>query len=313
MVNHPQIDYVQITASTSPLFQDISAYPRLFHTISFTTVFNEAVVTLMAKLQWRKIGLIYNSVGVYFFSTADNLVSRLEANFSLDLFTSFPSQAQFIPELFSKVKNVGVRIIFTSLTVPEGATLMCEAYRRRLLWPGYVYIFYERTVQELLDSETSCDKSEMLEALEGILLLQYKLQANPTQRLVSGLTYEEYHKAYLRHLYKFAVSTDIPELQANTYATVLNDQVWAFALALNKSVENIKSLNASIADYTFGQSKITDTIAHNLESVSFQGASGYIRFHSNRETETSVNIFQVQSGQAVSVAVYDPNEDNLTH
>ena len=312
VVNHPQIDHVQITASTSPLFQDISAYPRLFHTISFTTVFNEAVVTLMAKFQWRKIGLIYNSVGVYFFSTADNFLSRLEANFSVDLFTSFPLQAQFIPELFSKVKNVGVRIIFTSLTVPEGATLMCEAYRRRLLWPGYVYIFYERTVQELLDSETSCDKSEMLEALEGILLLQYKLQANPTQRLVSGLTYEEYHKAYLQHLYKFAVSTDIPELQANNYATVLHDQVWAFALALNKSVENIKSLNASIADYTFGQSKITDTIAHNLESVSFQGASGYIRFHSNRETETSVNIFQVQSGQAISVAVYDPNEDNLT-
>ena len=312
VVNHPQIDYVQITASTSPLFQDIGAYPRLFHTISFTTVFNEAVVTLMGKFQWRKIGLIYNSVGVYFFSTADNFVSRLEANISLDLFTSFPSQAQFIPELFSKVKNVGVRIIFTSLTVPEGATLMCEAFRRRLIWPGYVYIFYERTVQELLDAETSCDKSEMLEALEGIFLLQYKLQANPTQTLVSGLTYEEYHNAYLQHLYKFAVSTDIPELQANTYATVLHDQVWAFALALNKSLENIKSLNASIADYTFGQSKITDTIAHNLESVSFQGASGYIKFHSNRKPQTSVNIFQVQSGQAVSVAVYDPNEDNLT-
>ena len=46
-------------------------------------------------------------------------MSRLEANLSLDLFTSFPSQAQFITELFSKVKNVGVRSTFTSLTVPE--------------------------------------------------------------------------------------------------------------------------------------------------------------------------------------------------
>ena len=312
VANRPQIDYVQITASTSPLFQDVSAYPRLFHTISSTTVFNEAVVTLMAKFQWHKIGLIYNSVGIYFFSTADNFVSRIKANFSLDLFTSFPSQAQFIPELFSKVKNVGVRIIFTSLTVSEGATFMCEAYRRRLLWPGYVYIFYERTVQELLNSETSCDKSEMLEALEGVFLLQYKMQANPTQRLVSGLTYEEYHKAYLQYLHKFAISTDIPELQANTYATVLHDQVWAFALALNKSIEDVKSLNVSIADYTFGQSKVTDTIAHNLEKVSFQGASGYIRFHSNRKTETSVNIYQVQCGEAVLAAVYDPNEDNLT-
>ena len=310
VANHPQIDYVQITASTSPLFQDVSAYPRLFHTISSSTVFNKAVVTLMAKFQWHKIGLIYNSVGVYFFSTADNFVSRVKANFSLDLFTSFSSQPQFVPELFSKVKNVGVRIIFTSLTVSEGATFMCEAYRRRLLWPSYVYIFYEQTVQEQLNSETSCDKSEMLEALEGVFLLQYKMQANPTQRLVSGLTYEEYHKAYLQHLYKFANSTD--ELQPNTYATVLHDQVWAFALALNKSIEDIKFLNVSIADYTFGQSKITDTIAHNLEKVSFQGASGYIRFDSNRKTETSVNIYQVQGGKAVLVAVYDPNEDNLT-
>ena len=66
---------------------------------------------------------------------------------------------------------------------------------------GQVMFTSSMNVQELLDTETSCDKSEMLEALEEIFLLQYKLQANPTQTLVSGLTYEEYHNAHLQLLY----------------------------------------------------------------------------------------------------------------
>ena len=50
----------------------------------------------------------------------------------------------------------------------------------------------------------------------------------------------------------------------------------------------------------------------NLKNISFQGAAGYIKFDSNHEAGSSVNIFQIQGGQPVLVGVYNPNEDNLT-
>ena len=310
LVNHMGIDYVQMAGSTSPMFRNVTAYPQLFHTISLSAVFNEAVIRLMASFNWQMIGLVHSSVGTYFISTANDFANRIKANSSLELLTRIPSLPQYIPELFTILRDAGARIIFTSLTVPEGAALMCEAYTRGFLWPGYVYVFYERTVQELLDSETACDRNEILEAIEGIFLLQYRLQANPDQRLVSGWTYKQYHEAYLQQLAQFADTMDT-HLQDNIYATVLHDQVWAVALAINNSLETFKSLNVHLMNYGFGQSIITDTIADNLDDVSFQGASGYISFNSMREVGTSIDIFQVQGGQPVLVGVYNPNEKKL--
>jgi len=311
LVNHRGIDYVQMTGSTSPMFRKVTAYPRLFHTISSSKVFNEAVIKLMANFKWQMIGLVHSSVGTYFISTANDFANRIKANPSLKLLTRVPSLPKYIPELFANLRDVGARIIFTSLTVPEGATLMCEAYMRGFLWPDYVYVFYERTVRELLDSETACDRNEILKAIEGVFILQYRLQASPDQKLVSGWTYRAYHEAYLQQLAQFADTMDM-HLQDNTYATVLHDQVWAMALALNNSLETFKSLNINLRNYGFGHSTVTDTIADNLDNVSFQGASGYISFNSMREVRTSVDIFQVQSGQPVLVGIYNPNEENLT-
>ena len=149
----------------------------------------------------------------------------------------------------------------------------------------------------------------MTTALEGSFLLQYRLHAQPDDTLVSGWTYEEYQKNYQMRLAGLDTSM---KLQNNIWANVLHDEVWAIALALNNSLGTLKSLNLSVTDYGLGQSIITDTIASNLKNISFQGAAGYIKFDSNQEAGSSVNIFQVQRGQPVLVGVYNPNEDNLT-
>ena len=56
----------------------------------------------------------------------------------------------------------------------------------------------------------------------------------------------------------------------------------------------------------------TQLQAANLKNISFQGAAGYIKFDSNHEAASLINIIQIQRGQPVLVGVYNPNEDNLT-
>ena len=187
---------------------------------------------------------------------------------------------------------------------------MCEAFKGRFLWPGYVYIFHGASFGEI---ESPCGERELAEALEGVFVLQYRLHAEPGERLVSGWTYEEYHDEYLRRLTEFANASGT-QLYNNDYANVLHDEVWSLALALNRSLGTLEMLNIRLADYGFGQTMVTNAIAENnyLDNISFQGAGGYIKFNSFREAESSVNIFQIQSGQPVLVGVFNPNDDDLT-
>ena len=312
VANHPGIDYIQVTGSTSPLFQNVTAYPRLYHTISSSTIFNKAILRLMDKFGWKRISSIHDNTEIFFLTTADDFVSKVNADSTLKLVTRISTSLSDISDAFANLNRNGARIVYASLTTPEAANLMCEAYKGGFLWPGYVYVFHEHLLQQiLLNQSTTCDQRELTEALEGSFLLQYRLHAEPHDTLVSGWTYEEYHDDYLMRLVEFATATGM-QLQNNSYANVLHDEVWAIALALNNSLETLKSLNITLTDYELGQSIITDTIASKLKNISFQGAAGYIEFDSNQEAGSSINIMQVQRGQPVLVGVYNPNENNLT-
>ena len=311
LASHPGIDYVQLAGSTSPLFRNVTAYPRLYRTTSSSVIFNRATLRLMVKFSWKRISSIHDDGDIYFRTTADNFASEVNADSTLELVTRISASLPYISDVFATLKHDGARIVYASLTTPEAANLMCEAYKHGLLWPSYVYIFHEHTFHQLLESKTTCDERELTAGLEGIFLLQYRLHAEPDDRLVSGWTFEEYHDNYLMRLAELANATDT-QLQDNSYANVLHDEVWAIALALNNSLETLNSLNVTLTNYGLGQSIITDTIASNLKNISFQGAAGYIKFDSNHEAGSIINIFQVQGGQPELVGVYNPNEDNLT-
>ena len=312
VANHPGIDYIQVTGSTSPLFQNVTAYPRLYHTISSSTIFNKAILRLMDKFGWKRISSIHDNSDIFFLTTADDFVTKVNADSTLKLVTRISTSLSDISDALANLNRNGARIVYGSLTTPEAANLMCEAYKGGFLWPGYVYVFHEHLLQQiLLNQSTTCDQKELTEALEGSFLLQYRLHAEPHDTLVSGWTYEEYHDDYLMRLVEFATATGM-QLQDNSYANVLHDEVWAIALALNNSMETLKSLNLTLTDYELGQSIITDMIARNMKNISFQGAAGYIEFDSNQEAGSSISIFQVQRGQPVLVGVYNPNENDLT-
>ena len=309
VANHPGVDYIQMAGSTSPLFQNVAAYPRLYRTISSSYIFTRATVRLMDEFSWRRISLIHDE-SIFFTKIAENLATNIHTSPSLELVT-LTSTATSLSESFTNLRAAGARIVYVLLPVPEAANLMCEAFKGRYIWPGYVYIFYEGSFEEFAEIESPCGERELAEALEGVFVLQYRLYAEPGDRLVSGWTYEEYHDEYLRRLREFANASGM-QLYNNVYANVLHDEVWSLALALNRSLGTLEMLNISLADYGFGQTIVTTAIAENLDDISFQGAGGYIKFNSFQEAESSVNIFQIQSGQPVLVGVFNPNDDDLS-
>ena len=317
IVSHLNIGgYIQIAASISTLhYRTIpEAKANLFHIVESSSVFNQATLALMRALRWHRISIIHRTADFFYDSIANDFVQRIGTYSDVELVTRIPiaiTELHF-KEAFDMITDHEARISYWSTSSTESAHLLCEAYNRHFYWPGYVYILREPTIEYILEVQTSCTKEQLMIALEGAFLLQYRLFADDNTTLESGLSYSEYWRLYNEKLQDFASIKNI-NLSATTFANPLYDQVWAFALAINNLIH---SNNVSFENYAVESvNKVSELLRSELKNLSFQGASrsGRIQFNGSQESSSYVSIFQVQNGIQRLVGIYDPSVRNIAN
>ena len=275
LAGHPSIGYIQNTLSVSPPHRNTSEFLCLFHTISSSSVFNKAAIAIMKAFNWRRIGLVHNSLGFYFRNTANDFYDRVQQSYpGAEIITRIPieNSRTIFPEIFKIVNDQEVRINYWVVSHDQGAFSLCEAYKRRLFWPGYVYIMRFLDLNNLLHASTkiTCNKDEILAALEGVFLLEYRLSVEDSTELYSGWSYGEFRQRYIEKLWQYAKNRS-DHVQENIYANTLYDQVWTFALAINASLPTIASQNMSFKNYSIGNTKcISDILKSELKKLSFR-------------------------------------------
>ena len=322
IVSHPNIGgYVHIAASTSPVHRGNQTHKlsnsRLFHIIESSSIFNEATLALMRTFNWKGIASVHTDSEFYYETTAIDFERGVSSNPEFELLARVHIAAENSPvhirERFDIVREKEARVSYWSVTTDQAAHLLCVAYRRNFIWPEYVYIIQEHSINNILEMKTPCTKEETLTAMEGVFILDYRLYVENDTELDSGVSYGEYQRLYTDRLKEFANTTD-QELQRNVYANPLYDQVWAFALAINNSLPSIKSENLSFDNYGLGKRvpTLSNILKNELKHVTFQGASGRIDFSENQGSPTYVNIFQVQKGMSRLIGIYDPYDRNIT-
>ncbi len=319
IINHPDIGgFVHIAASTSPIHRGCdSNTTNLFHIIGSSSIFNEAMFALMKAFEWQRISLVYNSIQLYRSTTADDFMNGIHLDPNRKLITNVPL-SDSKTKIFNAINGEEARISYWTVTYSQAAHLLCEAYKKHFLWPGYVYILHEPKVKRILKVKTSCSKNELMSALEGVFLLKYRLFVDGDTKLESGLSYSEFRSNYADELQLFAKITG-ESLKECVYANSLYDQVWAFALALNNtfSSQQLSSVHVSTDDHghkmrTIGH-VVSSSLKHELRKISFPGASGkIIRFGEEQESPSYVDIFQVQNGSEVLIGTFDPFSQNIT-
>lgn len=314
LASHSMYGYTQLSSSTSPLLLN-SDFPYLFRTISSSKVFNLAMIAIMDYFNWSRVSVIYDSMGIYFDSTGNNFATLVDSvNKSLlSTIQILPSSSRDISSIFETVNSVASTIGYYSVTVEESAAIMCEAFKRNQLWrDGHVYVFHERTIVDFLNSDVTCTREEMVTAIDGVFTLQYKLENSQSSGLIAGLSYETYLQEYLKELDKFAKETGMELEEGNEYANTLYDQVWAFALAINKSLDKVRLVNGSFEASYEATPKLRDVLTQQLKDVSFNGVSGQIRFGQEQETRTFIDIFQIRNGSAQHIAVFNSDTMNFS-
>ena len=314
LAGRPGIGLLQISAGAiSPVFASEEEYPHLYRMIPSSAVYNDAVLELMATFQWRRISMVRDTILIQHTTTADDFVNKIEGRneselvFLGEVSPTFPT---------SPVKNLlpkAAKIIYASVTATEARELLCESY---LIWPEFVWLFHDLSFEELTESTENCNNETMLRAVEGVFLLQYRLQPNPNTMLVSGQTYSEYLIELHNHTEKTQAGIHYhpdasqwplhagPRMCTKCYqhANALHDSVWAFALALT-SAEFGSELD---------KRDVTTLLERNLKAVQFSGALGDIAFNNEREVVTIVDVFQMREGKMMYVGYYNPLNGNVT-
>ena len=275
LAGRPKIDLLQISAGAiSPIFASEKEYPQLYRMIPSSAVYSDFVLSLMSTFQWRRISMVRDATLIQHTTTADNFVAKLDERTELEFVFLGDTTTCLTSPVRSLIRK-RARIIYASVTACEARELLCEMYQKGHRWPVYVWLFHDLSIEELILSTEKCDNDTMQTAVEGVFLLQYRLQPNPNTILVSGQTYNE----YLMELHNHTNG-----IQENQHANSLHDSVWAFALALNNSV-------SEGLGYEIKNSNMSRLIEKNLRKMHFSGSQGDIAFNEKREVVTEVDIF----------------------
>ena len=294
LAGRPDVDLLQISAGElPPTFTNNQAYPRLYRVISSSAVQNDALLALMDTFKWRNISIISDSTLIDHTGTANDFIKKVNQNSSLHL----NSQKVVTPRSVSDIDYTSaMKIIYVSTTAEEAWELLCTAYHQGRRWPTYVWILRNLRVEDF--RAFTCENVSV-NVLENVFFTTFKLDANySVNEQFCGKTHEKCRQDYQNLL------------ENNTIANALHDSVWAYALALNKSLDKLTSQD--LETYGLGKSNVTTIIENNLQTVNFIGALGRISFTDEREAETTVEILQVRSGEAVEVGNYDPHSRKFT-
>ena len=299
LAGRPGIDVLQISAgATSPVFTSEKEYPQLYRMMSSSAVYNNAILELMATFNWTRIGVIRDTKLIQHTTTANDFMTKVESRGGGEVVFLGAVTPTFPTSPVQSLLPERARIIYASVTASEARELLCESYQSNLRWPQFVWLFHDLSLDDLKDSMGNCSNKTMLEAVEGVFLLQYRIQTNLNTTLVSGQTYQD----YLMELQDRTNGT-----QMNQFADALHDSIWALALALNDlPSEELRSYRPEV-----GYSNTTALLERYLKAVNFSGALGDISFI-EREVVNDVDIFHVTNGERICVGTYDPLSGNLT-
>ena len=297
VAGHKGFDLIQLSSATSPIFDtQNNRFPHLWRFVGAATVYSDTVLAIMDQFNWTRVGIAYNLGSSLYSELARDLEQKLESsNKSLAFNLGMRgTKSYYLDAVISNIKTKETGVLVTMLSTKQSHALLLETYRYKLTYPYYTWIhvakrpvYYASYGEEFLGNT----------AVHHILLrTKYEFKHQNT-RLVSNQTISNYSTKY-KNLVKQLYNQTAGSIGGSHYY----DQVWAMALAVNRSFSKLTSRNLSISNYTIGQHDITAVIEEQIKSLSFQGAGGWVEFNQYQSGSTPVEILWILKNGKASTA-----------
>ncbi|XP_072406250.1 LOW QUALITY PROTEIN: gamma-aminobutyric acid type B receptor subunit 1 [Chiloscyllium punctatum] len=295
--------------SSSPALSNRQRFPTFFRTHPSATLHNPTRVKLFKRWGWTKIATIQQTTEV-FTSTLDDLEQRVkEAGIEISVRQSFLTD----PGVAVKnLKRQDARIIVGLFYETEARKVFCEVYKEKLYGKKYVWFligWYADNWFKIQDNNINCTVQQMTEAVEGHLTTEI-LMVNPTNsRGISKMTSQE----FLEKL-QTVIKKSPEETGGYQEAPLAYDAIWALALALNKTAQELEKKQMRLDQFNYHSQNraITDELYKAMNSSSFDGVSGHVVFDASGSRMAWTMVEQLQDAKYVKIGYYDSTNDNMS-
>ena len=310
VAGHEGYDLIQLSAANSPIFHDqFSSFSHLWRLLGSGSVYVDATMALMDRFNWSRIAILYDGGSVLLRDISRLLQEVVQRSnnksviFFAELNKIIPSHLE---QLVLDIRDKQATVIFAALNAHQSTEILCKLAQKELIFPSYIWIRITTNLNIITAYETDCTEEMLLRAQQGHIELQIEDHIGDNVELVSGEKFSGYKEKYSESLlsvkdsYNTTISSDL------TYSSLLYDQVWALALAINNSLPILKNRNLSIDHYSIGQQQITNVIEEQFMKLNFQGASGRILFNDRRGVKANIKIYQVNGSHEVFIGTFVP-------
>lgn len=296
----------------SPLFAKRKKFPYSFSMVDFTDTFANTIIALMGQNNWKNVIVLYDESLIYYTTTLEYFQRNLQSGAAIPV-ASLVYESH-VP--FRNIRNSQNRVILLLVGQNLFSRILCLAFRNGFVYPTYQWVFMNQVLDDLRPVSTTydgiqvnCSLQEMQEAGKQSIFLQYHFEPldlrKPTD---TGLSHKQFEKKYRKMIKRYNRRTHSTlQIQPNfLWAAVYFDTAWAMALALNNSVEELKSRGLDLAQFRYGQNQVTDIVRKQLVELSFEGISGRIKFNTTTGfVSRGINVFQLRNNELKLVMYFN--------
>lgn len=280
---HPLLNFMEISIATTPSIDiraDVQRFNNSFRTVASSILIVDGFLELAKKANWTIVGALYDESRDYHALTFSAFRNKTRQNeIKLEHFTL---RNLALNTTLQNIKNHGIRAYFVFSGRDLAREFLCAAYKMGLIYPSIQYVFIERVENDFLQGSTNCNSTEMRNALNGTIFFNYQHQRTDTSsnKTEAKISYETYDSLYDKYLHEYLREINIKMNDLPSTARIFKngyyDAVWAFALALNMTMQV-----HDLTKYMVGSQnlEIGNSMRENLLNLEFQGMSGLVSFN----------------------------------
>ena len=310
MAGHAGFDLVQLSAANSPIFETRNErFRHLWRFLGSAAAYTNVVIAIMDQFNWTRIGIVYNTESLFHSEIAKHLehtIKHLSTKFVTFDLGIRETRDFYLNAIISSIKDTKTTIIVSLLEVHQTEAMLYRILQHGLVYPQYAWIHIEK-VQQYFQNNTISNVAYTTAASGHIYLHTQTHHQQEQTMLISGETFSAFREKVSDDLSRIKVLYNASHLKPLMFADNWYDQLWALALAMNKSLPILRNRNLSIDDYTLGQREITAIIEEQMSKLSFQGAGGWVKFNQHRSVSSPVEVYWIlDHGNDELVGLYDP-------
>ena len=266
----PETAMVNLHIASSPVQKNETRFPYALGMAGSSDGYVEALKSMIGS-RWQSVAVIFEEDYVFYRHIATRLIGDLEqlSISAQSISVTFESINECLTTLDQTSPKPCVVLLLASNFL--SSRLLCFAFSKG--YQSYKWLFVETTLTDLSTSvnfsydhtEYACSQEDMQNMLnEGLFIFVRLIPLQPqNETTVSGYTYAEYWAQYAESVQKANGG-----YQTTLWGNVLYDAVWALALSMNNSIDDLL--------YVGERQVVAMNTKDKLKAVDFNGVSGRI-------------------------------------